>query len=293
MATETIGQVDDAVRLTKKPRLAVLAVPPPPPPPLPAEYFTLLRAALPAPQRAALLAELQQLLPTDVASRSRVKVFGREGVVPRDQVMLSQGAPVAYRPLTPEVAAVLAWVNALWTAPGERPFDVVLVNGYNGDGPGAAAATRRDGVGWHADDELSIDATRPIVSVSVQAAAGETRDFDVRRKPAVVAAAAAGNASAETVAWRLALGDGDVLAMLPGTQSRFDHRVPPRARAGQRYNLTFRVYGGKAATNKPTTISTETAATNKPTTISTETAATNKPTTISAETTAAIGNLDV
>ena len=243
---ESIDQLDENdVRLTKKSRL-VAAPTPPQPQPLPVEYFKLLREALSVPQRRALLAELQQVLPANVASRSRVKVFGREGVVPRDQVLLSQGAPVVYRysggtvpwrPLTPEVAAVLAWVNAQWTAPGERPFDVVLVNGYNGDVPGATAATRRDGVGWHADDELSIDPTRPIVSVSLQATAGETRDFDVRRKPA-----AAGTATVESVTWRLALGDGDVLAMLPGAQSHFDHRVPPRARAGQRYNLTFRVY---------------------------------------------------
>jgi alkylated DNA repair dioxygenase AlkB len=93
-----------------------------------------------------------------------------------------------------------------------------LVNGYYRNG--------RDGVGWHQDNEPTIDQRFPIVSMSF----GDTRDFDVERV-------------SDKAKKRYPLKDGDVVIMMPGTQEKFKHSVPKRAGTGQRrINITFRVY---------------------------------------------------
>lgn len=85
-----------------------------------------------------------------------------------------------------------------------------------------------DRMGYHADDEGSLDARVPIASVSL----GVARHFDVRPR---------GGDGPRPRAARLALGDGDLLLMLPPMQRHYEHAVPAEPRvAGERINLTFR-----------------------------------------------------
>lgn len=91
----------------------------------------------------------------------------------------------------------------------------------------------RDGeecMGYHADDESSLDPHTPIASVSL----GITRHFDVRP------AKKDGNNKKSRVA-RIALEDGDLLLMIPPMQDFYQHAVPAEKRiTGERINLTFR-----------------------------------------------------
>jgi len=156
------------------------------------------------------------------AKRSTCKVFGKTYTVPRDQVVVffdGQADAYAYSghnvptaAPTPTLLRVRAEVETLTGV----TYNFVLINRYR-DG--------NDGVGWHADDERTIDQRAPIVSVSY----GATRDFDVRAK------------ADKTDKRRFALADGDVVVMKPGCQAVLQHQLPKRAGVGStRFNLTFR-----------------------------------------------------
>lgn len=96
-------------------------------------------------------------------------------------------------------------------------FDSCLANLYR-DG--------NDTVGFHQDNEPGLDPRDPIASISL----GATRDFRIRE-------------IATKRTWTLPLAHGDLLLMLgPDSQTRFQHAVPRRSRAGARINLTFRRY---------------------------------------------------
>ena len=92
--------------------------------------------------------------------------------------------------------------------------------------------TGADYIGWHGDKEAQIDASAPIVSVSL----GSSRRFQVREE-----------ASREYVFDEL-LGDGDCVVMGgPRFQRKFKHRVPKMVaqrdgEVGPRINLTVRRY---------------------------------------------------
>jgi len=160
------------------------------------------------------------------AERGRLTVFGKPARVPRDEVVMSRSEVVYHYSnhtvprcsFTPVVEALRLEANRLATVALGRPVDYtwVLLNGYR-DG--------QDGVGWHADDEPTIDPSYPIVSLSF----GASRDFDVKRL-------------CDGRRYRITLHDGDALIMLPGAQALYQHQVPKRAHAGPRLNLTFRVH---------------------------------------------------
>lgn len=85
-------------------------------------------------------------------------------------------------------------------------------------------------MGYHADDEATLDPEAPIASVSL----GVSRNFDIRPKQKD-----ANNKRARVA--RIALGDGDLLLMLSPMQNHFEHAIPVEKRvAGERINLTFR-----------------------------------------------------
>mmetsp|Transcript_10268 Transcript_10268/g.22839 ORF Transcript_10268/g.22839 Transcript_10268/m.22839 type:complete len:94 (-) Transcript_10268:102-383(-) len=85
-------------------------------------------------------------------------------------------------------------------------------------------------MGYHADDEASLDPHTPIASISL----GITRNFDIRPRKKN------SDGKRSRVA-RIALGDGDLLLMLPPMQSHYEHAIPVEKRvAGERINLTFR-----------------------------------------------------
>ena len=166
--------------------------------------------------------------------RSFAKVFGKTHKIPRDQtlVILSDddkqmdvnytysGHKVPVSKCTPDIKQIQAEVelaiNQLPEFKTPVKFDVVLINRYL-DG--------HDTVGWHCDNEPSIDQNFPIASVSL----GATRDFDVRiiKDPKKKK--------------RWALKHRDLLIMKAGSQGLFHHSLPRRSYAGKRINLTFRV----------------------------------------------------
>jgi alkylated DNA repair dioxygenase AlkB len=85
-------------------------------------------------------------------------------------------------------------------------------------------------MGYHADDEVSLDPHTPIASVSF----GITRNFDIRARKKK------SDAGRPRLA-RVALGDGDLLLMFPPMQGNYEHSIPVEKRAaGERINLTFR-----------------------------------------------------
>jgi alkylated DNA repair dioxygenase AlkB len=85
-------------------------------------------------------------------------------------------------------------------------------------------------MGYHADDEWSLDPHTPIASVSF----GVTRNFDIRARKK------SSDAGRPRLA-RQALGDGDLLLMFPPMQGNYEHSIPVEKRvAGERINLTFR-----------------------------------------------------
>ena len=85
--------------------------------------------------------------------------------------------------------------------------------------------SKRDHLGWHADDEKELGNAPIIGSVSL----GETRDFILRRN------------DDKSQKIRIPLGNGSVLIMMGDIQRFWQHSVPKRKNVSQsRINLTFR-----------------------------------------------------
>jgi alkylated DNA repair dioxygenase AlkB len=149
-----------------------------------------------------------------------IMIFGQRRRVPR--LVAWHGDPgahysysgTAHLPLhwTKELLQVRARVEALT----QSPFNSVLLNRYR-DG--------RDGMGWHADDEVELGRDPAIASVSF----GATRRFALRHR------------RHKQLTLNIELGAGDVLLMSGPTQHHWLHALPKTARpVGERVNLTFR-----------------------------------------------------
>lgn len=152
--------------------------------------------------------------------QEHLRMFGRSVPVPRLEAWIADegldytysGIPHVAQPWSPGLATVRDRMGALV---GTR-FNSVLCNLYR-DG--------RDGVDWHADDEVEFGRRPLIVSLSL----GATRRFDLRR------------VDDHSVRVDLELEHGDVLVMRGTTQELWRHRVPRTRRpVGERINLTFR-----------------------------------------------------
>ncbi|WP_367872025.1 alpha-ketoglutarate-dependent dioxygenase AlkB [Luteolibacter sp. Populi] len=114
-------------------------------------------------------------------------------------------------PWTEELLELRAMVEAHAGA----SFNACLLNLYH-DGS--------EGMGWHSDDEKSIEANSCIASVSL----GAGRKFSFRHKR-----------TKETIS--LVLENGSVLVMKDETQTHWHHQLPKAARIkSPRINLTFR-----------------------------------------------------
>jgi len=85
-------------------------------------------------------------------------------------------------------------------------------------------------MGYHADDEESMQQSIPIASVSL----GITRSFDIRPRNKD------SGGKRKRVA-RLSLKDGDLLLMFEPMQQHYEHSIPVEKKVvGDRINLTFR-----------------------------------------------------
>lgn len=166
--------------------------------------------------------ELLAALLTDISwQQEDIVMFGEPRRVPR--LVAWHGDPgtaytysgTAHEPLpwTPVLQGIRDRVQDLTG----YPFNSVLLNRYR-DG--------RDGMGWHADDELELGRDPVIASVSL----GATRRFKLRHRRLRDAVAA------------IELAHGDLLLMAGTTQHAYVHAVPKTTRpVGERVNLTFRL----------------------------------------------------
>ena len=103
----------------------------------------------------------------------------------------------------------------------EEIYNYCLLNHYrNGE----------EYMGYHADDEASMQQSIPIASVSL----GITRNFDIRPRKKD------SDGKRGRVA-RLSLKDGDLLLMFEPMQQHYEHSIPVEKKVvGDRINLTFR-----------------------------------------------------
>ena len=153
--------------------------------------------------------------------RPQLSVYGSSYTVPRMTTFLAEknisyrysgythfgnGWPSWFRPL-------LELVNSSCAV----SFNGCLLNLYrNGN----------DRMGWHSDDEIEIDDSKPIASLSF----GVSRDFFFKHR-------------SQNFREALSLNHGDLLIMHPDCQKEWLHSVPTRKGiTGQRINLTFRCY---------------------------------------------------
>jgi len=103
----------------------------------------------------------------------------------------------------------------------EDIFNYVLLNHYR---------TGNEHMGYHSDDEGSLDRVCPIVSISF----GATRSFDIRPKKKK-------QGDKQSRIARIPLRDGDMLVMFPPMQQHYEHAIPVEKKVlGDRINLTFR-----------------------------------------------------
>ena len=150
-----------------------------------------------------------------------VKVFGKEHLVPRQTSFIAEKG-ISYR-YSGTVHYGEGW--PIWFSPildrvnsyTGVAFNGCLLNFYR-DG--------RDRMGWHSDDEIELDPTKPIASLSL----GSQRDFHLKKR----------YSNHRT---NINLKNGDLLIMNPPCQSNWLHCLPTRRRIEEpRINLTFRVY---------------------------------------------------
>ena len=150
-----------------------------------------------------------------------IKVYGKNFLVPRKTVFLGEkdisytySNFVHYSKLWPD------WFYPLLEKvcfTSKCIFNGCLVNLYR-DG--------RDRMGWHSDNEIELDASKPISSLSL----GSSRDFDIKHRYL-------------NKKERINLKNGDLLIMYPPFQSKWLHSIPVRKKIHDyRINLTFRSY---------------------------------------------------
>lgn len=168
---------------------------------------------------------LQQTLATSLDwQRDRVRLFGREHLIPRrhqwygdsDASYSWSGLQMQPLPWTAELRDVRDRVAAVTAT----SYNSVLANLYR-DG--------RDSMGWHADDESELGRDPVIASLSL----GAERDLLFRRSD---------RGSRDARSRKLALTHGSLLLMTGSTQHNWQHALPKRTRVSEpRINLTFRL----------------------------------------------------
>ena len=138
-------------------------------------------------------------------------------------------------PFAAGVDVVLAGVNVWLNERGWGPMTGCFLNHYAND---------HEALGWHADDFVGMDHTRPVVSVSY----GEPREIWWRSNETAQMDAILRQETPERRVEKQVLGgDGSIFVMPPGFQHAYQHRIPKGSRAmGPRVSLTFRAFGGSS-----------------------------------------------
>ena len=162
---------------------------------------------------------LQQEAQTYPFERPELTVFGKQHMIPREQVWFADaGCDYLYSGLMIHAAPwphYLLRLRAQLEQSFDQPFNGVLVNHYR-DG--------LDRMGWHSDDEPEMVPNSLVISISI----GATRDFDIRHKQ-------------RAERHRITLRSGDMLVMQPRMQQLWQHSLPQRKRLAEpRLNYTFR-----------------------------------------------------
>lgn len=148
----------------------------------------------------------------------RLNIFGREVAAPRLSCWIGDAdttytySRTRFEPhaWTPTLAALRDELAARF----DLSFNSVLANLYR-DG--------RDSMSWHSDDERELGAEPVIASLSF----GDARRFRFRSR------------ETRKVECALELEHGSLLVMRGATQRLYQHDLP-KARGGERINLTFR-----------------------------------------------------
>lgn len=165
------------------------------------------------------------LLDTTMWRQETIKLYGREGPVPRLTAWYGDpGTVYAYSSITmqPEPwSPALREVKALVEQEAGVAFNSVLCNLYRHG---------RDSVAWHSDDESELGPRPVIASVSL----GASRLFQLRHK------------ERPDQRRQIELPGGSLLLMRGPTQRHWRHQVPKTSRVvGPRINLTFRAVGAR------------------------------------------------
>lgn len=176
---------------------------------------------LPAALATKMMTRLEKEITYIPAEKAKARVFGKWYSVPREFAAYGdEGVPYAFSGTSHEAlpwTPTLATIRKLVRKTTGVDYNFVLVNKY-------ANGWKR--VGFHADDEIGLDRTVPIASVSL----GATRSFILRH---------AKNKLLKRR--RIMLRHGSLLLMNPPTNEHWQHAIPVAVKeCGLRLNLTFR-----------------------------------------------------
>ena len=171
----------------------------------------------------ALRHQLVRNLPWD---QPEVLVYGRRHPTPRLTCWVADpGCTYRYSGLNQTINAWTPELSALRALLQDRlglDCNSLLLNRYR---------SGADRMGWHADDEPELEASAPIISLSL----GISRPLRFRPRPGDPLAQGHNPLAVE-------LADGDLLLMDPPSQCHWQHGLPARLRLlGERINLTFRL----------------------------------------------------
>lgn len=164
---------------------------------------------------------LQQLTEETPWRQDRIRLFGKEHLIPRQQAFQGDpdlsyrysGLSLAAQPWHPAIAQLRPTLDLI----ADTDFNCVLLNQYR-DG--------QDSMGWHSDDEPELGPDPVIASLSL----GARRRFRLRHRT---------DRTIKPVA--LELDHGDLLIMAGSTQHFWHHSLPRTKRVDSpRINLTFR-----------------------------------------------------
>jgi len=171
---------------------------------------------------------LQQLTEEIPWRQDRIRLFGKEHLIPRRQAFQGEpglsyrysGLSLAAHPWHPAIAQLLPTLDQI----ADTDFNCVLLNQYR-DG--------QDSMGWHSDDEPELGPDPIIASLSL----GARRRFRLRHRT---------DLTIEPVT--LELDHGDLLIMAGSTQHFWHHSLPRTKRVNSpRINLTFRKINAPAS----------------------------------------------
>jgi len=171
----------------------------------------------------ALRRRLVQHLPWE---QPELTVYGRRHLTPRLTCWVADpGCSYRYSGLNQTITAwtpELSALRALLLHQLGLECNSLLLNRYR---------SGADRMGWHADDEPELEASAPIISLSL----GISRPLRFRPRPGDPLARGISPVAVE-------LADGDLLLMDPPSQRHWQHGLPARLRLlGERINLTFRL----------------------------------------------------